>query len=260
MARTAKQPSGGPERAPDRAVPRARAEAGEPVRLAKPGNPRDPAQRGKSANGGRPAKARKPAGAAGGGKRAGSANGRRPGTPGKQAGSAKTVARRRGGGARPPGLRRLLGRGVGVAVLVLLFLGLFGVGVQKLVYAAGWAGTAGTMKVTSCHDEGSSDASSWVCSGVYHSGDGRAVDPGARVKPPGNETGRTIDVRSMSGHDYSATGGFALVTPLALIGWGGLPLLGVLWGGRAALRRWIEDVRAARERAGRAPGRRGAPS
>ncbi|MEW2549866.1 hypothetical protein AB0910_29565 [Streptomyces sp. NPDC047002] len=135
-----------------------------------------------------------------------------------------------------------------MTAVLLLFLGLFGLGVQRLVYAAGWAGDAGTIRVASCHDEGSSDSPSWVCSGTYRSGDGHTTDPDAVVKPSGDEEGRTIDVRRRSGHAYSATGGGELVTPLVLICWGGLPPLGALWGGRAALRRWLDDVRAARRR------------
>ncbi|WP_405578020.1 hypothetical protein [Streptomyces sp. NBC_01190] len=143
-----------------------------------------------------------------------------------------------------------------MAVLTLLGLWLVGLGAQKLAYAAGWAGTAGTIRVTSCHDEGGSDSPSWVCSGTYRSGDGSAVDQHARVKPSRNEQGHTIDVRHMSGHDYSATDIFALVTPLVLIVFGVLVLTGIVWGGPAALRRWAADVRAARDRARRAALRR----
>jgi hypothetical protein len=162
---------------------------------------------------------------------------------------AKAAPRRIAREAQPPSLRRLLGKAAGLSVLMLLFLGVFGLGVRDLVYAAGWAGTAGTIQVVSCHDEGGSGDSSWVCSGVYHSSDGRTVDPDARVKPSSNEHGHTIDVRHKSGHDYSATGAYALAAPISLTVFGGLPVLGVLWGSRAALRRWVEDVRGARKRA-----------
>ncbi|WP_280891943.1 hypothetical protein [Streptomyces sp. LBL] len=170
----------------------------------------------------------------------------------KAGGPAKATPRRRGGAARPPSLRRLLGKAAVLTVLMLLGLWMVGLGAQKLAYAAGWAGTAGTIRAASCHDEGGSDSPSWVCSGVYRSDDGSTVDQHAWVKPSGNEQGHTIDVRHMSGHDYSATDAGALVTPIALIVFSGLVLTGALWGGPAALRRWANEVRAARGRTRRA--------
>jgi hypothetical protein len=185
---------------------------------------------------------------------------RKPVSLAKSRKPATAAPRRKGGAGRPPSLRRLLGSAALTVVFVLLGLGLIGLGAWKLAYAAGWAGTPGTIHVTSCHDEGGSDPS-WACSGVYHSGDQRTVDPHARVKPSSNVQGRTIDVRHVSGHDYSATDGATIATPIALIFFGALPLVAVLWGGRAALGRWVRDVRAARARrrvpppAGRAPSR-----
>ncbi|MEU6480978.1 hypothetical protein ABZ858_29680 [Streptomyces sp. NPDC047017] len=98
-------------------------------------------------------------------------------------------------------------------------------GAVTLPYAAGWAGTPGTIKVTACRDEGSTDTPSYHCSGTFTSDDGSITDSHATVSAGSREDGHTIDVRRSGTGGYHVLGFVPVAESVAAILMGGVPLL-----------------------------------
>jgi hypothetical protein len=104
-------------------------------------------------------------------------------------------------------------------VISLIGVGLVLLGGDRAAYAAGLAGTPGTLTVQSCGQGGAPD----VCTGVFRATDGSVTDPAATVPASGRPAaGRTLDVDRLGAGDYA---------PISLahsLGWLALILFGLM--------------------------------
>ncbi|MFF4708794.1 hypothetical protein ACWC4D_08500 [Streptomyces sp. NPDC001288] len=112
---------------------------------------------------------------------------------------------------------------IATAVLIAGLLALSALGVRNLLYAAGWAGTSGTYRASSCEFSGS--LSKWECSGTFVSDDGRIEDPRAGVDLGSDGRGRAVRVERTGLSGYQEVGGIATVEAIALILFGAVPVV-----------------------------------
>ncbi|WP_152628125.1 hypothetical protein [Streptacidiphilus neutrinimicus] len=107
-------------------------------------------------------------------------------------------------------------------VISVIGLGLVLLGGYRAGYAAGLAGTPGTLTVASCGQPGEPG----VCTGVFKATDGSVTDPAATVPASGHPArGRTLDVDRLGAGDYG---------PISLahsVGWLALILFGLMLAG-----------------------------
>jgi hypothetical protein len=104
-------------------------------------------------------------------------------------------------------------------VISLIGVGLVFLGADRAAYAAGLAGTPGTLTVQSCGQSGAPGQ----CTGVFRATDGSVTDPAATVSASGRPAnGRTLDVDRLGVGDYG---------PISLahsLGWLALILFGLM--------------------------------
>jgi hypothetical protein len=130
-------------------------------------------------------------------------------------------------------------------VISVIGLGLVFLGGDRAAYAAGLAGTPGTLTVQSCGQSGPPDE----CTGVFRATDGSVTDSAATVSVSGKPAkGRTLDVDRIGAGDYG---------PISLahsVGWLALILFGLMLAGSlpsALLGRRAEHSPRAARAAGR---------
>ncbi|MFQ3555230.1 hypothetical protein QZN11_00235 [Streptomyces gramineus] len=120
------------------------------------------------------------------------------------------------------GRRSAKGR-IATAVVIAGLLALSALGVRNLLYAAGWAGTSGTYRASSCEFSGS--LSAWECSGTFVSDDGRIEDPRAEADLGSDGRGHSVRVQRTGTSGYQEVDGTATVEAVALILFGALPIV-----------------------------------